>query len=125
MKYTLLINGGPGSQSAETALDIAQALLASGHTLYRLFFYQSGVLLARRELSDAASPARRWQQLVTDTGVDAVVCISAAVRRGLISEEESRGMTPHYEAVADGFQVSGLGQLAEAMAHSNRVMSFG
>ena len=122
MKYSLLVNGGPDSDSARTALDFAHAVLSSGHSLYRLFFYQSGVLLARHT-GDARNS--HWHQLVRDHHLDAVVCISAALRRGLVSEQESRQSEPVFSQIAPGFQVSGLGQLADAVANSHRVVSFG
>ncbi len=126
MKYTLLINGGPDSSSAETALAFAEALLSSGHSLYRLFFYQAGVLLARHSPDSTDNPVpQRWHQLINRHGVDAVVCISAALRRGLVSEQESRQSEPQFAQVAAGFQVSGLGQFADAVANSHRVVTFG
>lgn len=127
MKYSLLINAGPDSAAAGTALAFATALLARHHTLYRLFFYRSGVLLARPVDEPTASlPLERsWQQLIEKHRLDAVVCITAAVRAGLISEAESRSGASEFSGITRGFEVSGLGQWADAMANSDRVLSFG
>ncbi|MDF1780378.1 MAG: sulfurtransferase complex subunit TusD [Alcanivoracaceae bacterium] len=124
MQYTLLINGGPESQSAETALEFAQALHSTGHSIFRLFFYQSGVLLAQKT-SNPSSLTRRWQSFVEMQRLDAVVCITAAVRRGIVSDAESRASDATFEQIAPGFEVSGLGQFADALTQSQRLLSFG
>lgn len=130
MKYSLLINSNKPNQGAGTALQLAEHLLSSEHSIYRLFFYQSGVLLASNSPSpklpnQAILATSAWQDMIIQHDLDAVVCISAALRRHLISEQESRSSVPHYQRLAAGFQLSGLGQLADAMANSDRFLSFG
>lgn len=120
MKYSLLIQSAPGTAAARSALAFTDALLAAGHDIYRLFFYQAGVGLA-----DCEQPAsHEWQQRLSGHRLDAVVCITEAVRRGLVSEQEAQGGTT-FARIAEGFQVSGLGQLADALGASDRVVTFG
>lgn len=110
MRYSLLINAGPETRASATALHCARAILSRGHSVFRLFFYRDGVTHAT-----AADPVSRdWQALILDHGIDAVVCVGAAQRRDIESKD-----------VAQGFEVSGLGQLAEAMIESDRMMQFG
>lgn len=133
MKYSLLIYSDNSDNGAATALSLAQAIVASQHTLYRLFFYREGVMLAQKnsavsltqQSARSLSQQGAWQQFVHDNDLDAIVCVSAAVRRGLVSEKESQSTTLAYEHIASGFQVSGLGQLADALANSDRIVSFG
>ena len=47
MKFILAVHGSPhGSESGEHALNFAQAALAQGHTVTRVFFYHDGALQA-------------------------------------------------------------------------------
>ncbi|MBQ0775778.1 MAG: sulfurtransferase complex subunit TusD [Gammaproteobacteria bacterium] len=125
MKYSLIIYSDKADNGAISALSLAQAIIHSGHTLYRLFFYRDGVMLAKKNTGTSPSQQRAWQQFVSENHLDAVACVSAAVRRGLVSENESLSATSTFEHIAPSFQVSGLGQLADALANSDRVVSFG
>ena len=120
MKYSLLIQSAPGPAAARSALAFTDALLAAGHEIHRLFFYQAGVGLA-----DCQQPSSRdWQQRLSTHQLDAVVCITEALRHGLVSEQEAQGAMG-FARIAEGFQVSGLGQLADALGASDRVVTFG
>ncbi|SEA39920.1 sulfurtransferase complex subunit TusD [Marinobacterium iners] len=129
MKFTLVIHSAPyQSASADTALRFARALLASGHELYRVFFYRDGV----HNASALASPPRdeqsvplAWQLLAQEHQLDLVVCISAAVRRGVLDENEAKRYEKPAANLAPGFELSGLGQLSEALIQSDRVITFG
>ena len=129
MKFTLVIHSAPyQSASADTALRFARALLASGHELYRVFFYRDGV----HNASTLASPPRdeqsvplAWQLLAQEHQLDLVVCIAAAVRRGVLDENEAKRYEKPAANLAPGFELSGLGQLSEALIQSDRVITFG
>jgi len=129
MKFTLVIHSAPyQSASAETALRFARALLANGHELYRVFFYRDGVhnasALASPPRDESALPGA-WQQLAREHRLDLVVCIAAAVRRGILDENEAGRYEKSAFNLADGFELSGLGQLSEALIESDRVITFG
>ena len=129
MKFTLVIHSAPyQSASADTALRFARALLASGHELYRVFFYRDGV----HNASALASPPRdeqsvplAWQLLAQEHQLDLVVCIAAAVRRGVLDENEAKRYEKPAANLAPGFELSGLGQLSEALIQSDRVITVG
>jgi len=129
MKFTLVIHSAPyQSASADTALRFARALLSAGHEIYRVFFYREGV----HNASSLASPPRdeqslpqAWQLLAREHELDMVVCIAAAVRRGVLDENEARRYEKPAANLAPGFELSGLGQLSEALILSDRVITFG
>jgi tRNA 2-thiouridine synthesizing protein D len=56
----------------------------------------------------------RWSKLAEEHGVDLVVCVAAALRRGIKDE-----------VLAPGFRISGLGQLVEAGIEADRLVTFG
>lgn len=125
--FTLVIYGSPESQSSSTALNFAQAVLKNGHTLYRLFFYQDGVLNAcsfNTPSQDEENLPASWQNLIQEHNVDAVVCVASALKRGIVNESEA----DRYELPAcnlrEGFEISGLGQLVDGLINSDRLINF-
>lgn len=118
MKIGILINEGPYThQASDSAYRFAKAALAKGHDITRVFFYNDGVNNANKfsaPQSDDRNLVALWAELGKQHGIDLVVCIAAALRRG-IGEDVLR----------DGFRLSGLGQLVEAGIHNDRLVVFG
>ena len=118
MKFALQINASPYHSSASwTAYRIASEVLAQHHEIFRIFFYHDGIYHAFQSANppdDEVSIFKGWSELALKYDVDLVVCISAAQRRGLVSEN-----------VADGFRLGGLGQLLEATILADRFLVFG
>ncbi|WP_317622614.1 sulfurtransferase complex subunit TusD [Ketobacter sp.] len=115
-------------QSALTALRFCQATLAAGHRIKRVFFSGDGVLVGTRLAvppQDEADLYREWQVLANTHQVELVVCISACLRRGIINASEAERYEKSSHNLAEGFLLSGLGQLVEAGLESDRLVTFG
>lgn len=129
MKFTLLIQSAPiDSQSSATALRFANTLLEKGHQIERIFFYRSGVQSANRLAlapQDETNLPDKWQKLIATHQLDAVVCIAAAIRRGVVNATETARYAKEGENLIDAAELSGLGQLVAACAASDRVVTFG
>ena len=129
MIFTIVVHSAPyQSGSAATALRFTRAALDAGHRIHRVFFYREGV----HNASALASPPRderslpaEWQAVAQEHDLDLVVCIAAAVRRGVLNQEEARRYEKPAANLAEGFELSGLGQLVEASIQSDRVVTFG
>ncbi len=118
MKFGILINEGPFThQASDSAYRFAVAVLARGHEIYRVFFYNDGVYNCNK-LSEPQTDDRNlvalWSDLGKEHGIDLVVCVAAALRRGIKDE-----------IVEEGFRISGLGQLVEAGIQADRMVVFG
>ena len=129
MIFSLAVYSAPySSQASYSAYQFASAILNQGHNLHRVFFYQDGVHNATNLAAppqDEFNLQQAWQRLAKDHKLDLVVCISAALRRGILDEgEATRYDKPSYN-LASEFTVSGLGQLVEAAVVSDRLISFG
>jgi tRNA 2-thiouridine synthesizing protein D len=129
MKFSLAIYGAPyASQASDSAYRFACAALDEGHQLYRVFFYQDGVhnatALAAPPQDEVDLPAR-WQELAREHKLDMVVCIAAALRRGLLDQDEANRYGKPASNLAREFTLGGLGQLVDAAVHSDRVITFG
>lgn len=129
MVFSIVVQASPVQcQGAETALRFARAVLQAGHSIHRVFFYRDGVYngtgLACGPQDEANIPSQ-WQVLAQEHQLDLVVCIAAAIRRGVLNEAEAKRYRRAQWNLADGFELSGLGQLVEAGLVSDRVVTFG
>ncbi len=118
MKFAIMIKQGPYThQASDTAYRFTVAALAKGHEIYRVFFYNDGVYNSNK-LSEPQTDERNlgalWSDLAAEHKLDLVVCIAAALRRGMKEE-----------ILAEGFRISGLGQLVEAGIQADRTIVFG
>ncbi len=128
MIFSLLITGAPySSQSVTTAFQFASAALQQGHEIHRVFFYadavHTGSLLATPPQDEMHIP-NEWQQLAKDNQLDLVVCIAAAVRRGVLDDGEAKRHEKPAGNLIKDYQLSGLGQLVEAAMVSDRMITF-
>ncbi|MDP1864290.1 MAG: sulfurtransferase complex subunit TusD [Thiobacillus sp.] len=118
MQFGILINEGPYThQASDSAFLFARAAIEKGHKVQRVFFYHDGVYNATRLATppqDDRNVAARWEKLAADHGVDLVVCVAAAQRRGITDG-----------VLGDNFRISGLGQLVEMGIQYDRLVTFG
>lgn len=128
MKFAIALFAPAHAPSSRRALLFAQAVLAGGHEIVRLFFYQDGVHSASGNIvapQDELDVAAQWRTFVSDNDLDAVVCIAAALRRGVLNEEEARRYQRDAANLPAPWALSGLGQLHEAAQLADRLVSFG
>ena len=129
MKYTIMVNEGPYQhQSADTALQFTRAALEKGHEIFRVFFYHDGVNNGTRlsvPPADDRLIQKSWTELAEKHGLDMVICIAAAQRRGLMDADEAKRQGLDANNIAPGFRISGLGQLVEGGIQSDRLVVFG
>jgi tRNA 2-thiouridine synthesizing protein D len=127
--FALLVLGAPVStQTSDTALAFARAAIAGGHRVLRVFFYRDGVYCANRlavAATGSRSSAEQWSALAQAHGIDLVVCIASAIKRGLIDDTEAGRYQKGAGNLQPGFELSGLGQWVEACLQADRVVTFG
>ena len=128
MMFSLNVHGDPASsQSVHSALQFAKATVASGHELYRVFFYHDGVRIAdcnQVPPQDESNLLQQWVEFAEEHSLELTVCIAAALKRGVLNEDERA----RYERVAanvhPAFSVVGLGQQIEAAISCDRTITF-
>lgn len=129
MKYALQVNSSPcASHSGLDAYRFAEAAIQAGHEIIRIFFYKEGVYHAFRYNSppdDELQLTALWSKLAATHGIDLVVCISAAQRRGLLAADEASLQGKSDNDLADGFRIAGLGLWVEASMQADRCLVFG
>ncbi|MCL6414873.1 sulfurtransferase complex subunit TusD [Aestuariirhabdus sp. Z084] len=129
MNYTIAIYGAPySSQACQSALNFAKALISNNHSIVRLFFYQDAVhtasILAIPPQDEVDLP-REWRLFIDKHKLDAVVCVAAALRRGLLNNEEQLRYEKPASNLSSSTALSGLGQLIEGAVMSDRLVTFG
>jgi tRNA 2-thiouridine synthesizing protein D len=129
MKLSIAVFGAPhSSQASESAFRFVSACLDKGHKVPRVFFYHDGVHNASKLAvppQDETQHLNRWQTLAKRGDIDLVVCVAAALRRGIVNREEASRYDLAHHNLADGFEISGLGQLLDAAVSSDRLITFG
>lgn len=117
MKFGVLVQEGPYQhESSDSAYQFVNAALEKGHEIVGVFFYHDGVINSTKltdPQQDDRNVVKRWSGLA-EKGVDLIVCIAAAKRRGI-----------NDDVLAPGFRISGLGQLTEMAINADRFVTFG
>ncbi|MFV0449521.1 MAG: sulfurtransferase complex subunit TusD [Vibrio sp.] len=128
LTYSLVVNGSVyGTQSARNAYLFAQALIEKGHQLKSVFFYQDGVFNASKltvPANDEFDLVKAWQSLAIQHQVRLETCVAAALRRGVVGQDEASQHQLPVDNLAEHFEQSGLGSLAEALLSQDRVVQF-
>lgn len=128
MLFTLIIQHSPQqSHGPRNALQFAKELINQNHRIYRLFFYREAVELASSlpvYTSDESNIQVEWQAFIKEYNLDAVVCIAAALRRGILDQTEANRYHKTAHNMNENFTLSGLGQLVDAVVSSDRVIRF-
>lgn len=128
LTYALVVSGPVyGSQSARSAYLFAKATLQRGHTIEKIFFYQDGVTNGSKLTIPAADEfdlTKAWQELSQQHSIELETCVAAALRRGVVGEDEAKLHQLPSSNLASGFNQAGLGGLAEALLTVDRVVQF-
>lgn len=128
MKFAIALFAPPHAPSSRRALRFAEAALAGGHQIVRLFLYQDSVHVASSlpvSAQDELDLPAAWRAFVTEHNLDAVVCIAAALRRGVLNGEEAQRYARTSHNLEAPWELSGLGQLHEAAQDADRLICFG
>ncbi len=128
MRFAIAVFSPAHAPSSRRALRFAEAALAGGHQIERLFFYQDGVHSASGNIvapQDELDSAAQWRQFITEHRLDAVVCIAAALRRGVLDAAQASRYQRDAANLPAPWVLSGLGQLHEAAQSADRLICFG
>lgn len=74
---------------------------------------------------DEQDIAQQWRAFVSEHQLDGVVCIAAALRRGVLNNEEASRYQRSAVNIDAPWALSGLGQLHDAIQDADRLICFG
>ncbi len=129
MKFSIVVYAAPASsEAAGSAYRFTRALLDEGHEIHRLFFFSDGVHNANRltvAAQDEINLPAEWHRLIENYELDSVVCVSSAIKRGVINSEEAERYELDADSLYSSSGIAGLGQLVDAALQSDRLVQFG
>jgi len=129
VKFSIVVYAAPySSEAASTAYHFTKTLLDEGHEIYRLFFFSDGVHNANSLAvtpQDEPNLQKNWDALIKNHELDSVVCVSSAIKRGVINQQEAERHELAATSLRDSSEIAGLGQLIDAAINSDRVVNFG
>ena len=111
-----------------TAARFARSVLARGHTISRVFFLDAGTsngAAAAVLPQDEDDRLRPWLELAEQYQVELILCIASALRYGMLDDTEASRYEKPSATIHPAFTVSGLGQLVDAGAGADRLVTFG
>ncbi len=93
----------------------------------RVFFYAEAVAIGNSfsgAVRNEAPLAQQWQEIAQAHNIDLVICVTAAIRRGVLDTHEAKRYNKPASNLHSGFVLSGLGQLVEASQECDRLITF-
>ncbi|WP_343192115.1 sulfurtransferase complex subunit TusD [Buchnera aphidicola (Formosaphis micheliae)] len=128
MHYLVIVTGSVyGTENSSTAFLFCKEVVHSGHKLHSVFFYFSGVLNANRMVFpaiDECNLVKSWSNFSIKFKIKLNVCISAASRRGVISDENALRLGMPVGNLNNSFKLIGLSGLSEAIYMCDRIIQF-
>ncbi|KGJ98715.1 sulfurtransferase complex subunit TusD [Thalassotalea sp. ND16A] len=119
--FALIVSTAPTDNKTYTALTFARQLVADGHSITGVFFYQEGVLNANQYVqapSDEVNLNLAWSAFQQQSATPLHLCITAGERRGLTDSDEAA----FSHNIDDHFTISGLGELVVLTTKADKVI---
>jgi len=129
MIYSLLIVSSPVSgHCVQTAAEFAHTVIERGHGIHRVFFLDEGTYTGSAAsvfAQDETDRIQLWVDLAERHAVELILCISSALKRGMLDQTEADRYEKAGASIHPAFTISGLGQLVDASISSDRLITFG
>jgi len=127
-EYSILITSSPfDGDAALRALGFIQGVIDNGDVVNNVFFYSEGVHHTNSLMfntGDELFVLDDWKALADAHNIKLLVCITAAVKRGIVSELEAKENGIAYANLAAPFEQAGLGEFFSALHACNRLVQF-
>ncbi len=117
-KFLIFVTRSPfESLNGQTALSFCEAAIKLGHEVSQVFFYQQGVQQANDFIQPAAgeqSQLAKWVIFSEQTRTPLNICVTAAIKRGVVSTEEAMS-NGKFENIHPVFKAVGMSEYFAAM----------
>lgn len=128
LRYTLLVLSPPTSLINQRAREFALGLISAGHQIERVFFHDDGAntgLGTTVYPQDETNPVEEWASFGRDNGVELIVCVASALKRGVLNQSEAQRYRQITPTLHPDFEIGGLGLLVDAGSRCDRLITFG
>lgn len=127
-KFIILVTGGVyGENASFNAYQFTKTALENNHQVVKVFFYQNGVYQSNDLLSPASDEFNlnlAWQALSKKYNLAVINCVSAALRRGILSENDAMDNEKSHWNTTKPFEMGGLGELVTGIETADRLVRF-
>jgi tRNA 2-thiouridine synthesizing protein D len=117
-KFLIFVTRSPfDSLNGQTALSFCKAAIALGHEVEHVFFYQQGVQHANVDIQPASgekSMLAQWVSFSEQTKTSLNVCVTASIKRGVLSVEDASYVQLHSN-VHHAFKPVGMAEYFSAL----------
>lgn len=126
LSYTIIVTQSPAlSESHLTAQKFIGALIQNGDKIDRVFFYQDAAyvgLSSQVPGQGLYASHNGWIELQQQQIFPLQICIANALRRGVVDTAEAQRYQT-LETLQEGFELTGLGEIADACQSSDRIIT--
>ncbi|MCC2604111.1 sulfurtransferase complex subunit TusD [Planctobacterium marinum] len=123
--FLILVTSSPtASANCYSALQFAKAAAEQSYKVV-LFFYGEGIHNANAFMQppgDELNLHKQWAELAQDSNVELIVCASAAIKRGVITEEDAQ-QTNAFNLSAP-FHAGGLAEFSQLSQTAEHFIQF-
>lgn len=127
-KFLIQVNAAPyGNSSSYNAYQFVKALTLTEHEIIKVFFYQDGVQTGNTLLSPASDEfdlLTAWRELSQRHNISLINCVSASLRRGVLSKVEAKEEQYSHWNMDSVFTMGGLGELISGIEQADRTITF-
>jgi tRNA 2-thiouridine synthesizing protein D len=117
-KFLIFVTRSPfDSLNGQTALSFCEAAIALGHEIEHVFFYQQGIQHANVDIQPASgekSMLTQWVKFSEQTKTSLNVCVTASIKRGVLSVEDASYIKSHSN-VHHAFNPVGMAEYFSAL----------
>lgn len=118
----LMIYSGPDYfEPGLRAIADARRLTGEGNIIRQVFFYGPATLYGSAHIefpSGIANLQAEWREFSKATDVPLVICSTAGVQYGVVSEPAPQGN------LAEGFHAGGLAEFVEQLSHAEQLLQY-
>ncbi len=132
----IIVSGHPDlSESHQSALKFIENVYSTQRSISYVFFYAEATIIAKAHFHLDRNKnsvknyqlSQNWEALSKKYEFPLIACVSAALKRGVIDDEELADEdqpTSLKANLRDGFQLEGFSFVAESINHQQQIIEF-
>jgi tRNA 2-thiouridine synthesizing protein D len=126
--FAIVVHGSAAtSDSHQSAQDFIQATVDLGHKVNSVFFYGDASAISikiKHNQETGFLVQQNWLKLSQQLEIPLQSCISTSIKRGVVDLQQANE-TGEPVNLVDGFELVGLGALAESIHSNFKLIEFG
>ncbi len=113
MKFQVIINAHPNTETAQQALNFCLSVINSGHQLVQLFFYGPGVLNLFVDKNERAYPIKKTWAECCKHAIESVCCVNSVDTFARKCDTQ------------ENIHIAGMAQMIASASDADKTITFG